>query len=114
MFCISFHIAPEHSRRFDQNLFLQKVKSIRPPEVDAYEEKKQLHLSFHFFTEFPSDLWAKLQTALFGELPNQSEYSRMLSAICIVTCEGENEEDYWLLHHFDKKEKIDQLPSNLK
>jgi hypothetical protein len=110
MFCISFHIAPEHSRSFDQNLFLQKVKSIRLPEVDAYEEKKQLHLSFHFFTEFPSDLWAKLQAALF----DHTEYSSMISASSIVTCEGENEEDYWLLHHFDKKEKIDQLPSNLK
>jgi hypothetical protein len=105
MFCISFHIVPEHSRSFDQNLFLQKVKSIRSPEVDAYEEKKQFHLSFHFFTEFPSDLWAKLQAVLF----DQSEYSAMLSSISIVTCEGENEDDYWLLHHFDKSQKLDQL-----
>ena len=105
MFCISLHIAPEHSRSFDQNLFLQKVKSIRSPEVDAYEEKKQLHLSFHFFTEFPSDLWAKLQAVLF----DPSEYSAMLSAISIVTCEGENEDDYWLLHHFDKNQKLDRL-----
>ncbi len=114
MFCISFHIAPEHCRSFDQNLFLQKVKSIRLPEVDAYEQKKQQHLSFHFFTEFPSDLWSKLQAALFDKSPNQSAYSQMLSAICIVTCEGENEEDYWVLHHFDTKEKTDLLPPNLK
>lgn len=105
MFCISFHIAPEHSRSFDQNLFLQKVKSIRSPEVDAFEEKKQFHLSFHFFTEYPSDLWSKLQAALFSEL----EYSQTLSAVSIVTCEGENEEDYWLLHHFDKGQPLDQL-----
>jgi hypothetical protein len=38
----------------------------------------------------------------------------MLSAISIVTCEGEKEEDYWVLHHFDTKEKIDLLPPNLK
>jgi hypothetical protein len=105
MFCISFHIAPEHSRSFDQNLFLQKVKNIRSPEVDAFEEKKQFHLSFHFFTEYPSDLWSKLQAALF----NESEYSQTLSAVSIVTCEGKNEEDYWLLHHFDKSQALDQL-----
>jgi hypothetical protein len=105
MFCISFHIVSEHSRSFDQNLFLQKVKSIRSPEVDAYEEKKQFHLSFHFFTEFPLDLWLKLQSVVF----DQSEYSEMLSAISIVTCEGENEDDYWLLRHFDKNQKLDQL-----
>lgn len=110
MFCISFHIATEHSRSFDQNLFLQQVKSIRSPEVDVYEENKQLHLSFHFFTEFPSELWPKLQSALF----NQSEYAQKLAGICVVTCEGENEDDYWLLHHPDKTEKIDRLPANLK
>lgn len=105
MFCISFHITPEHSRSFDQKLFLQKVNAIRSPEVDATEEKKQFHLSFHFFTEYPAELWSKLHLALF----NQSEYSRTLSTVSIVTCEGENEEDYWLLHHFDQNQPLDQL-----
>lgn len=105
MFCISFHITPEQSRRFDQTLFLQKVKAIRSPEIDAFEEKKQFHLSFHFFTEYPSDLWKKLQASLF----DASEYAEKLSQACIVTCEGENEDDYWVLHHFDKSQKLDQL-----
>jgi hypothetical protein len=105
MFCISVHIAPEHSRSFDQQRFLQKVKSIRSPEVDAFEEKKQFHLSFHFFTEYPSDLWTKLQMALF----DKSEYAETLLAISIVTCEGENEDEYWLLHHFDQSQQLDQL-----
>jgi len=105
MFCISFHITPEHSREFDQHLFLQKVKNIRSPEVDAIEQKNEFHLSFHFFTEYPSDLWSKLQAALF----DQSEYSHTLAAVSVVTCEGETEEDYWLLHHFDKNQPLDQL-----
>ena len=105
MFCISVHITPEHSRGFDQQRFLQKVKSIRSPEVDAFEEKNQFHLSFHFFTEYPSDLWTKLQMAVF----DQSEYAETLLAISIVTCEGENEDEYWLLHHFDQSQQLDQL-----
>ncbi len=105
MFCISFHITPEHSRSFDQALFLEKITAIRSPEIDAFEDKKEFHLSFHFFTEFPAELWVKLQAALF----DQSEYAEVLSAISIVTCEGENEDDYWLLHHLDKSQPLNQL-----
>jgi hypothetical protein len=106
MFCISLHILPEHSRQFDREELLQKVRALRSPEVDAYEEKNQFHLAFHFFTEFPSELWAQLSRPLFQD----AEYSKKLSAICIVTCEGEEEDDYWLLYHPDKSQQLDKLP----
>ena len=101
MFCISVHILPEYSRQFDQDALLRKVRDIRSPEIDAYEEKKQFHLAFHFFTEFPAQLWSQLHPVL---LDNST------AAICIVTCEGETEKDYWLLHHPDKNQKLDSLP----
>lgn len=106
MFCISLHILPEHSRQFDREEFLQKVRAIRSPEIDASEEKNQFHLAFHFFTEFPSQLWVQLTETLF----NDADYSKKLSAICVVTCEGEDEKDYWLLHHPDKNQPLDKLP----
>jgi len=110
MFCISFHIAPEHSRHFDQQAFLEKVSSIRSPEIDAFEDKKQFHLSFHFFSEFPSELWSSLEATIFDD----SDYSHQLSTICVITCEGEKEEDYWLIYHYDKNQPLDKLPQNLK
>jgi hypothetical protein len=106
MFCISLHILPEHSRQFDQAELLRRVRDIRSPEVDAYEEKKQFHLAFHFFTEYPAQLWSQLKPALLDD----STYSSLLKPVSIICCEGETEEDYWLLHHHDQHQKLDKLP----
>lgn len=110
MFCISFHIDGQYSQNFDQQLFLRKVKSTRSPEIDAYQDQKHFHLSFHFFTEFPSELWESLQSVLF----DKSDYAIQLLNQCVVTCEGESEKEYWLLHHFDKSQKLDTLNKNQK
>lgn len=106
MFCISLHILPEHSRQFDQAELLRRVRHIRSPEVDAYEEKKQFHLAFHFFTEFPSQLWSQLKPVLLDD----AEYSNKLASVGMIVCEGESEDDYWLLHHPDSNQKLDKLP----
>ena len=39
MQCISIQISPKHARDFDRTAFLERVRPIRSPEVDAIEEK---------------------------------------------------------------------------
>ena len=42
MQCISIQIKPKYSRDFNREEFLQRVRAIRSPEVDAIEEKRKL------------------------------------------------------------------------
>lgn len=105
MYCISFQIQPKFAREFDRVEFLRHVRPVRSPEIDAIEEKGKLFLSFNFFTEFPSQLWQELQQALFAN----ADYASQLAPFCIVICEGENEDECLLLHHFDTNEKLDSF-----
>ncbi len=105
MQCISIQIQPKHSREFDREAFLQRVRGIRSPEVDAIEEKGKLYLSFNFFTEFPAPLWQALKEALF----DAADYSALIAPISVVICEAETDEECLLLHHFDKSEPLDSF-----
>jgi hypothetical protein len=105
MYCISFQINPSFARDFDREEFLARVRQVRSPEVDAIEEKGKLFLSFNFFTEFPAQLWQELHGLLFAD----SAYAPKLAPYCIVICEGEDEDDCLLLHHFDPNEKLDSF-----
>lgn len=105
MFCISLQIHPEHSRHFDREALLARVRSIRSPEVDAYDDKGQLQLAFNFFTEFPQQLWPQLQQALYGD----TSYHSTIAPISIVICEDDDSGECRLLHHFDSNEALDSL-----
>lgn len=105
MYCISFQIQPRFAREFDRAEFLNRVRPVRSPEVDAIEEKGKLFLSFNFFTEFPAPLWQELKAALLSD----TVYAPLLAPFCVVICEGESEEDCLLLHHYDSSEKLDSF-----
>lgn len=105
MYCISFQIQPRFAREFDRAEFLDRVRPVRSPEVDAIEEKGKLFLSFNFFTEFPAPLWQELKATLLTD----TDYAPQLAPFCVVICEGESEEDCLLLHHFDSSEKLDSF-----
>jgi len=105
MQCISIQIQPKHSRDFDREEFLQRVRAIRSPEVDAIEEKGKLYLSFNFFTELPAQLWQELNSCLYQD----PAYAAIIAPISVVICEGESEDECLLLHHFDTSEPLDTL-----
>lgn len=103
MQCISIQIQPKYSRDFDREAFLQRVRTIRSPEVDAIEEKGKLYLSFNFFTEFPAPLWQALNERLYKD----PTYSAHIAPVSVAICEGETDDECLLLHHFDSSEKLD-------
>jgi len=105
MQCISIQIAPKHARDFDRARFLERVRPIRSPEVDAIEEKGKLFLSFNFFTEFPAQLWQELQQALYLD----PDYGPMIAPVSIAICEAESDDDCLLLHHFNSDEVLDRF-----
>lgn len=107
MYCISIQIRPKDARDFNRDAFLDRVRDIRSPEIDAYEEKGKLLLSFNFFTEFATPLWDQLQLALFDD----SEFSKEFAAQCLILCEDEETEAAYLLHHYDSNESLDTLPT---
>lgn len=105
MHCISIQIQPKYSRDFDRAAFLQRVRDIRSPEIDAIEEKGKLYLSFNFFTEFPAQLWEELQKCLYKD----AHYSNVISPVSVVICESEEDDTCLLLHHFDTSEPLDRF-----
>lgn len=107
MHFISIQIQPEFLPSFDRQDFLARVRGAgRSPEIDEFEQRGQHYLQFTFFTERPKQLWQDLQAALYLS----GDYSSIISPISIAICESESEPDSFLvLHHFDKREKIDQL-----
>lgn len=105
MQCISIQIQPKYSREFDREAFLQRVRAIRSPEIDAIEEKGKLYLSFNFFTEFPAPLWQALSECLYQD----PVYSAKIAPVSVVICEGETDDECLLLHHFDPSEKLDSF-----
>ncbi len=105
MQCISIQISPKHARDFDRTAFLERVRPIRSPEVDAIEEKGKLFLSFNFFTEFPAQLWQELQHALYLD----QTYAPHIAPVSIVICEGETDDECLLLHHFNRDEPLDSF-----
>ena len=105
MQCISIQIQPKYSREFDREAFLQRVREIRSPEVDAIEEKGKLYLSFNFFTEFPAPLWQALNECLYQD----ATYASIIAPVSVVICENEADDECLLLHHFDSSEALDSL-----
>lgn len=103
MQCISIQIQPKFSREFKRDEFLQRVRSIRSPEVDAIEEKGKLYLSFNFFTEFPAQLWQELNMRLYQDLA----YAAVIAPVSVAICESETNDECLLLHHFDSSEQLD-------
>lgn len=105
LYCISIQIQPKFAREFNRAEFLDRVRPLRSPEVDAIEEKGKLFLSFNFFTEFPSPLWKDLKQNLFED----DDYAPQLAPFCTVICESEDEKQCLLLHHYDPSEPMDSL-----
>lgn len=105
MFCISLQIQPKYAREFDRQALLARVRAIRSPEVDAYEEKGKLLLAFNFFTEFPQQLWPQLQQALY----QATDYRDLIAPVSVVICEDDSSGDCLLLHHYDASEPLDHL-----
>lgn len=105
MQCISIQIQPKYSRDFDRTAFLDRVRAIRSPEVDAIEEKGKLYLSFNFFTEFPAGLWQELQNNLYKD----DTYAAVIAPVSVVICETEADDQCLLLHHFDSSEQLDSF-----
>ncbi|MET0355685.1 MAG: hypothetical protein ABW044_02850 [Cellvibrio sp.] len=104
---ISIQIQPEFLSDFDRAAFLTQVRALgRSPEIDEFTEKGKTYLTFNFFTEFPKKLWQDLQQALY----QNADYSNIISPISIAICEDESHpQGYFILHHFDKSEKVSSL-----
>lgn len=106
MHCLSIQIKPSAASSFDQVDFLERVRQIgRSPEIDSFSEKGQDYLNYNFFTEQPHTLWNQLKTHLY----DHPQYGSHISPISIVVCEGQQQEDDLLLHHFDAGEKLDHF-----
>jgi len=104
---ISIQIQPEYLATFDRHAFLSQVRTVnRSPEIDEFMEKGKTYLNYNFFTELPKVLWADLQTALY----QHPDYASVIAPISIAVCEDESHpQGYFLLHHFDPAESVDQL-----
>lgn len=105
MHCISIQIQPGHTREFDRQEFLTRVRPIRSPEIDAIDEKGELHLSFNFFTEFPAQLWQQLQECLYLD----TLYAPKIAPHSMVICESEETGECLLLHHYNSSETPDRF-----
>lgn len=105
MQCISIQIQPKYAREFDREAFLERVRNIRSPEVDAIEEKGKLYLSFNFFTEFPAPLWQALHERLYQD----ASYYTQIAPVSVAICESETDDKCLLLHHFDSNEPLDSF-----
>ena len=63
------------------------------------------YLNFNYLTTKPAELWRTLRSGPFR--------SKLLRSASMVVCEGANGwDDYLLLHHWDRRRKLDLAPMN--
>ncbi len=97
-------IDKEHIRAIGKSIALNKPLVSHFEIQEGDDGETSIHILFE--TNMIKKLWQHIQTDLFDDLTVGSP----LSQSSIVVCEGENGwDDYLLLHHFKKSEKLDNL-----
>jgi hypothetical protein len=91
----------------DEARVREALRAALPDAVVVVGEDDGRYENFMFQAASPKDAASKAQTVL-----DSPEIGRAARASCIVTCEGENGwDDYLLLHHYDPTEKPDVPPA---
>ena len=99
---IGVQLQPDLGAPFDLREIVKKLKlNNLIPEISEGEDDGK-YINLHFKTNDVKNTWKEIKTILF------SEYA--LSDMAIVTCEGnEGWDDYLLLYHFDKSVELDEI-----
>ena len=99
---ISIQVQPDMDPTADKDVLISVLVSAGyEPEIDEGEDNGR-YINFNVKSANVIDTWHKLKTVL-TELP-------FFSSASIVVCEGNNGwDDYLLLHHYDKSEKLDDI-----
>jgi hypothetical protein len=108
---IHVQVQPERAKRLDiaaANESLRRLAKNRTlVRRFKFEEGSDngSYMNFNYLTTRPTDLWEALRS---GPLR-----SRLLRSAAMVVCEGANGwDDYLLLHHWDRRLKLDAVPAN--
>lgn len=108
---IHVQVQPERARRLDvvgvdESLrrIAKKRALVRRFQVEQGNDNGT-YMNFNYVTSKPEELWRALRSGPFR--------SPLLRSASMVVCEGENGwHDYLLLHHWDRRLKLDALNSN--
>jgi hypothetical protein len=102
--CIQLHLSPSVTGERAQELLVYILNATFPAMLASFERGTEDGISYvtmNFAIEDVSLLWNLVKTQLDV---------RNLRSAAIVTCEGSNGwDDYLLLHSFDPDEEIDEL-----
>lgn len=96
---ISIQLQPEQKPISSKDEVLSLLTSEGfSPEIDEGDD----YINFNIPTENTKEAWLKIKSSLL----NKSHFIKST----IVTCEGSNGwDDYLLLHHFDESEVLDDI-----
>ena len=92
---------------FDQLRRLSRDVSLIDDMRESSGKGKVAYRNFDFDTSNERALWKAIRTTLRlnGQPP--------IASAMIIVCEGANGwNDYLLLHHYDKSERVDDLPTD--
>ena len=108
---INIQVQPDRAKRLDMTAVDARLRRlaknkrlVRRFSFDEGDEKGS-YLNFSYLSANPAELWRALRNGALRSLP--------LRSASIVVCEGDNSwDDYLLLHHFDRRLKVDRAPAN--
>jgi hypothetical protein len=81
---------------------IEQLTLVIPRLIVSHGEDRGPYINLDFESENPKADWMKIRSLLEGVTG--------LASCCIVTCQGRNDwDDYLLLHHFDPDEPCDDM-----
>ena len=108
---IHVQVQPERAKRLDVaaagESFRRIAKNKSLVRRFKFEEgsDKGRYMNFNYLTTEPAQLWRALRSGPFR--------SGLLRSAAMVVCEGESGwDDYLLLHHWDRRLRLDSVPMN--
>jgi hypothetical protein len=110
---IHVQVQPERTKRLDVSATIESLRRIAGNRTLVrrfkFEEgsDNSTYMNFNYLTTKPAGLWQALRSG-----PLRSKFLRSAS---MVVCEGaDGWNDYLLLHHWDRRRKLDSVPKNSK
>jgi hypothetical protein len=108
---IHVQVQPERAKRLDvaaaDESFRRIAKNKSLVRRFKFEEgsDRGCYMNFNYLTTKPAQLWKTLRSGPFR--------SGLLRSAAMVVCEGESGwDDYLLLHHWDRRLRLDSVPMN--